>query len=41
MFYLCLAFSFMWLINFIYLFTLDRQTRDINRRLNARMVGSQ
>jgi CcmD family protein len=36
MFYLCLAFSVVWLVNFIYLFMLDRQTKDIRRRLEAR-----
>jgi len=36
MFYLCLAFSLLWLIIFIYLFVLDRQIRDIRRRLDAR-----
>jgi hypothetical protein len=36
MFYLCLAFSSLWLVSFIYLFVLDRQIRDVGRRLNAR-----
>ena len=36
MFYLCLAVSVAWLTFFIYLFTLDRQVRDIRRRLDAR-----
>lgn len=36
MFYLFLAFSFLWLINFVYLFFLDRQIRDVNKRLKAR-----
>ena len=40
MFYLCLAFSLLWLINFIYLFTLDRQIRDIGRRIDARRISS-
>ena len=40
MFYLCLAFSLLWLINFIYLFVLDRQVRDIGRRLDSRIATS-
>jgi len=36
MFYLCLAFSLLWLISFIYLFALDRQVRDISRRLDVK-----
>jgi len=36
MFYLCLAFSVLWVVNFIYLFLLDRQQKDIRRRLEAR-----
>ncbi|MDO8303963.1 MAG: CcmD family protein [Sedimentisphaerales bacterium] len=36
MFYLCLAFSVLWVVNFIYLFLLDRQLKDIGRRLDAR-----
>ncbi len=38
MFYLCFAFSLLWLINFIYLFVLDRQVKDIARRLAARVA---
>jgi hypothetical protein len=41
MFYLCLAFSLLWLINFIYLFFLDRQVKDIGRRLDTRTVSPQ
>ena len=41
MFYLGLAFSLLWLINFVYLFALDRQTKDIGRRLDARAASSQ
>lgn len=41
MFYLCLAFSLLWLINFIYLFVLDRQVRDIDRRLTTRTASAQ
>lgn len=40
MFYLGLAFSVLWLCNFIYLFILDRQTKDIAKRLDARMTDS-
>jgi CcmD family protein len=36
MFYLCLAFTAMWLIYFGYLFYLDRQLRNIRKRLDAR-----
>ncbi len=36
MFYLFLAFAFLWLINFVYLFSLDRQIKDVNKRLKAR-----
>ena len=39
MFYLCLAFSLLWLVNFIYLFVLDRQVRDIDRWLNTRSIS--
>ncbi|MHC4475448.1 MAG: CcmD family protein [Planctomycetota bacterium] len=37
MYYLCLAVSAAWLIYFAYLLTLDRQIRDIRRRLDARI----
>ena len=40
MFYLALAFSALWLLAFFYLFVLDRQMKDIKRRLSARMTGS-
>ena len=36
MFYLALAFSFLWLVLFGYLFVLDRQAADLKRRLDAR-----
>ena len=39
MFYLCLAFSLLWLINFAYLFILDRQVRDTARRLDTRTTN--
>jgi CcmD family protein len=34
--YLVLAVSVAWLVYFAYLFTLDRQIRDVRRRLDAR-----
>ena len=40
MFYLCLAVSVAWLIYFIYLFILDRQLKDLRRRLDARTTNS-
>ena len=36
MIYLCLAVSVAWLVYFGYLFYLDRQVRDIRKRLDAR-----
>ncbi|MHC4912788.1 MAG: CcmD family protein [Planctomycetota bacterium] len=41
MFYFCLAFSLLWLIIFAYVFTLDRQVKDIGRRLDARTSSSE
>lgn len=41
MFYLCLAVSVAWLVYFVYLFTLDRQLKDLRRRLDARITDSQ
>ncbi|MHC4365001.1 MAG: CcmD family protein [Planctomycetota bacterium] len=41
MFYFCLAFSLLWLIIFAYVFALDRQIRDIGRRLDARTSSSE
>ncbi len=37
MFYLCLAISFLWAIHIAYLFVLDRQVRNLGKRLKARM----
>jgi CcmD family protein len=34
--YLALAVSVAWLVYFAYLFVLDRQIRDLRRRLDAR-----
>ena len=41
MFYLILAFSALWLLIFFYMIVLDRQVKDIKRRLAARMSDSQ
>lgn len=38
MFYLCLAFSLLWLVVFGFLFSQDKQIKDINRRLDARLA---
>ncbi|MHC4537763.1 MAG: CcmD family protein [Planctomycetota bacterium] len=40
MFYLCLAVSVAWLVYFVYLFILDRQVRDLRKRLDARTSDS-
>ena len=40
MFYLCLAVSVAWLVYFVYLFVLDRQVRDLRKRLDARTTNS-
>ena len=40
MYYLCLGISIAWLAYFIYLFVLDRQLRDLKRRLDARGESS-
>jgi len=40
MFYLCLAVSVTWLVYFAYLFILDRQVRDLRKRLDARTTNS-
>ena len=41
MFYLCLTFSLLWLISFVYMFILDKQIKDIRRRLDARKTNPQ
>ncbi|MHC4083637.1 MAG: CcmD family protein [Planctomycetota bacterium] len=41
MFYLCLAVTVAWLVYFAYLFILDRQVRDLRKRLDARTTNSQ
>ena len=37
MFYLCLAFTCLWLTTMGYVFILDRQVKDLTKRLNARV----
>ena len=36
MFYLCLAFTAVWVSFFVYLFYLDAKLRNLRRRLDAR-----
>ena len=36
--YLCLGISVAWLVYFAYLFALDRQLRQLKRRLDARQT---
>ena len=36
MLYLVLGFSTIWVCHFIYLFVIDRQARQLHRRLDAR-----
>jgi CcmD family protein len=36
MIYLGLAFTVLWLVSFGYMFILDRQMKDLKRRLDAR-----
>jgi CcmD family protein len=40
MFYLCLAVSVAWLVYVAYLLTLNKQLRDLRRRLDARTTES-
>ncbi len=37
MFYLALGFAVVWVCHFTYLFVVDRQVRQLQRRLDARM----
>ncbi|MHC4881452.1 MAG: CcmD family protein [Planctomycetota bacterium] len=37
MFYLCLAFTCLWLTTTAYVFILDRQVKDLTKRLGARL----
>lgn len=41
MVYLCLAFTCMWLVTVCYVFILERQVKDLSKRLNARLAGDQ
>ena len=36
MFYLCLAVTFMWVCHLAYLFVVDKEARQLRRRLDAR-----
>ena len=36
MFYLCLAISFVWVCHLVYLLVIDRQVRQMGRRIQAR-----
>ncbi|UCD52536.1 MAG: hypothetical protein JSW27_07845 [Phycisphaerales bacterium] len=36
MFYLCLAFSLVWICHLAYLLAIDRQVRQMGRRMKAR-----
>ncbi|UCG49362.1 MAG: CcmD family protein [Phycisphaerales bacterium] len=36
MFYLCLSFSSLWLVTFIYMLFLDRRIRDMSKKLKIR-----
>ena len=40
MFYLVLGFCVVWVCHFTYLFMIDRQTRQLRRRLDARIKGA-
>ena len=40
MFYLCLAFSCVWACHLAYLLVIDRQIRQIGRRIQARTEAS-
>jgi CcmD family protein len=41
MIYVCLAFTCLWLSTMLYVFILDRQVKDLTRRLSARLSDSQ
>lgn len=41
MFYLCLAFSLVWICHGVYLFSVERQVRQMARRLDARAEVSE
>lgn len=38
--YLVLGFSIVWVCHFTYLLVLDRQARQLHRRLDARSAGT-
>ncbi len=38
MLYLCLAFTVVWLANFLYIFAIDNQIKDLTKRLDARQT---
>lgn len=40
MFYLSLAFSLVWVCHLVYLLMIDRQVRQIGRRIQARAQAS-
>jgi CcmD family protein len=41
MFYLCLAFTCLWVTTMGYVFILDRQVKDLTKRLNARVCSEE
>lgn len=41
MFYVCLAFTLVWVCHGVYLLAIDRQLRQMSRRLDARAEASQ
>lgn len=41
MLYLCLAFTCLWLTTMVYVFILDRQVKDLSRRLSARVSSNE
>jgi len=38
MLYLCLAFTVLWLANFVYIFAIDSQIKDLAKRLDVRQT---
>jgi len=41
MVYLCLAFTCLWVTTMGYVFILDRQVKDLTKRLNARVSSEE